>query len=138
MADTSYGLKTRSRLDMAAAETRVRELLAEEGFGILTEIDVASTLKEKLGLDRSPYRILGACNPRLANEALESEADIGLLLPCNVVVYQDDDGTVVAALDPGTMVDITDNPALEEVAREARERLQRVVDLMGADADPPK
>lgn len=135
MADTSYGLKTRSRLDMAAAETRVRELLAEEGFGILTEIDVAATLKEKLGLDRSPYRILGACNPQLANEALESEADIGLLLPCNVVVYQDDDGTVVAALDPGTMVDLTNNPALEEVAREARERLQRVVDLMGAEAD---
>ncbi len=136
MADTSYGLKTRSPLDMASAETRVRQLLAEEGFGILTEIDVASTLKEKLGLDRRPYRILGACNPQLANEALENEADVGLLLPCNVVVYQDDDdGTVVAALDPGVMVDLTDNPALEGVARQARESLQRVVDRMGAEAD---
>lgn len=133
MADTSYGLKARTRLDMVAAETRIRELLAEEGFGILTEIDVASTLKEKLDIDRRPYRILGACNPKLANEALESEADIGLLLPCNVVVYQDDDGTVVAAPDPGTMVDLTDNPGLEEVAREARERLARVIDLMGEE-----
>lgn len=133
MADTSYGMKTRTHLDMAAAETRVRDLLAEEGFGILTEIDVASTLKEKLGLERSPYRILGACNPQLANQALETEADVGLLLPCNVIVYEDDDGTVVAALDPGTMVDLTDNPALHEVASEARERIQRVVEKMGAN-----
>ncbi len=119
---------------MAGAEARVRELLAGEGFGILTEIDVASTLKEKLGVTRTPYRILGACNPQLANQALDSEADIGLLLPCNVIVYQDDDETVVAALDPATMVDLTDNPDLETIANDARARLERVIDWMSKEA----
>lgn len=130
MVDTSYGLKTRSSLDLAETEAKVRELLAAEGFGILTEIDVAATLKEKLGVTRGPYRILGACNPQLANQALEAEDDIGLLLPCNVIVYQDGDDTVVAALDPATMVDLTGNPALEDVAKEARVRLEKVIDLM--------
>ena len=125
-----YGLKTRTRLDMAAAEAKVRELLAAEGFGILTEIDVAETLEMKLGLTRSPYRILGACNPQLAAEALDKETDVGLLLPCNVIVYEDGESTVVAALDPATMVELTDNPALEHVATEARVRLKRVVDAM--------
>lgn len=122
---------------MAGAEARVRELLAGEGFGILTEIDVASTLKEKLGVTRSPYRILGACNPQLANQALDTEADIGLLLPCNVIVYQDGDKTAVAALDPATMVDLTNNPDLETVAEDARGRLERVIEAMskeGGDA----
>lgn len=131
MVDKSYGLKTRTHLDLAETETKVRELLAAEGFGILTEIDVAATLKEKLGVTRGPYRILGACNPQLANQALEAEDDVGLLLPCNVVVYQDGDDTVVAALDPATMVDLTGNPALEDVAKEARARLEKVIDLMG-------
>ncbi len=131
MVDTSYGLKTRSHLDLAETEAKVRKLLAAEGFGILTEIDVAATLKEKLGVTRGPYRILGACNPQLANQALEAEDDVGLLLPCNVVVYQDGDDTVVAALDPATMVDLTGNPALEDVAKEARIRLEKVIDLMG-------
>lgn len=135
MVDTSYGLKTRTRLDLADAEAKVRELLAEEGFGILTEIDVAATLKEKLGLTRGPYRILGACNPQLANQALEAEDDVGLLLPCNVIVYQDGDDTVVAALDPATMVDLTGNPGLEDVAKEARVRLEKVIDLMGDNDD---
>ena len=130
MVQTAYGLKTRTRLDVAAAEAKVRELLASEGFGILTEIDVAETLKMKLGLIRSPYRILGACNPQLAAEALVEEADVGLLLPCNVIVYEDGESTVVAALDPATMVKLTDNPALEHVATEARVRLERVVDAM--------
>jgi uncharacterized protein (DUF302 family) len=130
VVETAYGLKTRTRLDVAAAEARVRELLAAEGFGILTEIDVAETLRVKLGLTRRPYRILGACNPQLAAEALECEADVGLLLPCNVVVYEDGDDTVVAVLDPATMVDLTDNPALRPVATEARARLERVVDAM--------
>lgn len=130
MVQTTYGLKTRTRLDMAEAEARVRELLASEGFGILTEIDVAETLRVKLGLTRSPYRILGACNPQLAAEALENEADVGLLLPCNVVVYEDGGSTVVAVLDPATMVGLTGNPALEHVAAEARVRLERVVDIL--------
>jgi uncharacterized protein (DUF302 family) len=118
---------------MAGAEAKVRELLAIEGFGILTEIDVAETLRVKLGLTRSPYRILGACNPQLAAEALENEADVGLLLPCNVVVYEDGVNTVVAVLDPATMVNLTENPALEHVAREARVRLERVVDALRED-----
>lgn len=130
MVETAYGLKTATRLDMAGAEAKVRELLAAEGFGILTEIDVAETLRLKLGVTRSPYRILGACNPQLAAEALEHEVDVGLLLPCNVVVYEDGEGTVVAVLDPATMVDLTDNPALGHVASEARLRLERVIDAM--------
>ncbi len=135
--ETGYGLKTRTDLDVAAAEEKVRGLLAAEGFGILTEIDVAATLQEKLGVTWDPYRILGACNPQLAAQALDDEADVGLLLPCNVIVYQDDDDTVVAVLDPATMVDLTHNPALTQVAEEARTRLERVVDAMaqeGADA----
>lgn len=133
---TAYGLKTRTRLGMTEAEAKVRELLAGEGFGILSEIDVAATLEEKLGVTRDPYRILGACNPQLAAEALDHEVDIGLLLPCNVIVYQDGDDTVVAALDPGTMVDLTHNPALTQIAGEARRRLERVIDAMTEeDAD---
>lgn len=130
---TAYGLKTRTGLGMAEAEAAVRELLAGEGFGILTEIDVAATLQEKLGVKRTPYRILGACNPQLANQALEAESDVGLLLPCNVVVYDDGDGTVVAALDPATMVDLTNNPALATVAEEAQVRLERVIDEMSKE-----
>lgn len=121
------------RLDMAEAEAKVRELLAGEGFGILTEIDVAATLHGKLGVARDPYRILGACNPHLAKEALEEEVDVGLLLPCNVVVYQDGEETVVAALDPATMVEFTDNPALARVA-EARSRLEQVINAMPKEA----
>jgi uncharacterized protein (DUF302 family) len=128
-------LKTRTTLDVVAAEARVRELLTNEGFGILTEIDVAETLRAKLGLTRGPYRILGACNPHLAAEALEKEADVGLLLPCNVVVYEDDTSTVVAVLDPSTMVSLTNNPALEHVAREALVRLQRVMDAVSEHAE---
>lgn len=135
MVQTAYGLKTRTRLDMAEAEAKVRELLAAEGFGILTEIDVAETLKIKLGITRSPYRILGACNPQLAAEALDNELDVGLLLPCNVVVYQDREYTVVAAVDPATIVNLTTNPALEHVATEARVRLERVVDAMDEGLD---
>ena len=127
---TAYGLKTRTRLGMAEAEAKVRDLLAGEGFGILTEIDVAATLHEKLRVTRDPYRILGACNPQLAAEALDKEVDVGLLLPCNVIVYQDGEATAVAALDPATMVDLTDNPALARVAGEARSRLERVIDAL--------
>lgn len=130
---TAYGFKTRTGLDVAGAEARVRELLAGEGFGILTEIDVASTLKDKLGVTRSPYRILGACNPQLANQALDTEADVGLLLPCNVIVYQDGEQTAVAALDPATMVDLTRNPDLETIADDARARLQRVIEAMSKE-----
>jgi uncharacterized protein (DUF302 family) len=134
MDQIGYGLKTRTRSTMGDAETRVRAALAAEGFGVLTEIDVAATLKTKLGIDRAPYLILGACNPQLANEALQSEPDVGLLLPCNVTVYEDGDSTVIAILDPATLVELTNNGALEAVAAEARARLQRVLEVM-ADRD---
>lgn len=134
MIQSAYALKTRTELDVADAETRLRELLAVEGFGILTEIDVAAVLKQKLGIHRNDYRILGACNPHLASRALESEPDVGLLLPCNVVVYDDGDGTVVAAVEPTTMIDITGNPGLADVAEEAHKRLRRVIDSI-ADND---
>ncbi len=88
---------------------------------------MAATLRDKLGIEVAPYRILGACSPQLAAQALDAEPDIGLLLPCNVAVYEDGDGTVVSVLDPGTMVDLTDNAALEPIAKEARARLERVV-----------
>jgi uncharacterized protein (DUF302 family) len=127
MKKKEYGLKTTSHEPMAETERRVREALTQEGFGVLTEIDVAQTLKTKLGLDHRPYRILGACNPQLAAEALGNEIDVGLLLPCNVVIYEDGEDTVVSALDPSMMVEMTGNPALESIATEARVRLTRVV-----------
>jgi uncharacterized protein (DUF302 family) len=113
------------RLDGAfdTTVTAVREALADQGFGVLTEIDVRATLKAKLGHDMEDYLILGACNPPLARRALEADRSIGLLLPCNVVVRRDGDTTLVQALDPGTMVTLTGLPALEGVAADATARL---------------
>ena len=102
---------------------RTRAALAEQGFGILTEIDVTATLKNKLDVDMEPYLILGACNPQLAHQALEVERDIGLLLPCNVVVRRDGDHTIVQALDPQVMVSLPGLPTLQPVADEASKRL---------------
>ncbi|MET9974369.1 DUF302 domain-containing protein [Streptomyces microflavus] len=101
----------------------MREALAEQGFGILTEIDVRATLKEKLGHEVEDYLILGACSPLLAHQAIEADRSIGLLLPCNVVVRTDDDPIAVQALDPGTMVTLTGQDALKSVAEEATRRL---------------
>jgi uncharacterized protein (DUF302 family) len=109
--------------DFATAVSRVREALAEQGFGILTEIDVTATLKAKLDHDMEDYVILGACNPPLAHRALEVDRTIGLLLPCNVVVRRDGDHTAVHALDPGTMVTLAELDALRPVAEEATRRL---------------
>ena len=125
--DNSYGISTTTSLPPAEAEAAVREALAEQGFGILTEIDVQATLKAKLDIDREPYKILGACNPPLANRALEAEQDIGLLLPCNVIVYPSGDGSVVAAIEPMSMVDFTGNEELNSVATEAKERLEKAL-----------
>ncbi|MEU0163748.1 DUF302 domain-containing protein [Streptomyces sp. NPDC006261] len=109
--------------DFAQTVTAVREALAEQGFGILTEIDVRATLKEKLGHEMEDYLILGACNPPLAHRAIEADRSIGLLLPCNVVVRTDGDRIAVQALDPGTMVTLTGQDALKPVAEEATRRL---------------
>ena len=123
-------LTTRTHLSFADAVARVRELLADQGFGVLTEIDVQATMKAKLDLDVEPYLILGACNPPLAHRALTAAPEIGLLLPCNVVVRTDADGTVVQAMDPRLMVSVVDRPELQAVAGEATERLQAALDAL--------
>ena len=109
----------------------VTEALAKEGFGVLTEIDVAATLKKKLDIDRPPYRILGACNPQFAARALEIEPQIGALLPCNVVVRQGADGaTVVEFMDPRAVLQLTDRPEVAGIAGEVRSRLERVMNAL--------
>ena len=110
---------------------RVTEALKQEGFGILTQIDVKETLKKKLNVDFPKYVILGACNPHLAHKALSAETEIGLLLPCNVIVYERKDGsTVVAAQDPDAALGIVGNPGLAPIAKDARERLVRVIESL--------
>jgi uncharacterized protein (DUF302 family) len=123
----SYGMAVSTGLSCAEAESLVRAALADEGFGVLTEIDVAATLKEKLGVERGPYKILGACNPALADRAIAVEEDVGLLLPCNVIIYETGDRTVVAAMEPTTIVNLTSNLELESIAAEARAALDRAL-----------
>ena len=128
-----YGIETRLDLPYDEAVEKVTAALAGEGFGVLTEIDVKATLKKKLDVDFRRYVILGSCNPQLAHRAFQEEIDIGLLLPCNVIVYEaDGGGSVVSILDPVGMMEFTGNPALEPVAREARERLDRVAAAIAA------
>ena len=125
---TAYGFQCELKdTDFAAGVTRVTEALKAEGFGILTEIDVQATMKTKLGIDGPPYRILGACNPPLAHRALSAEPDIGLLLPCNVVVREEPNGhLVVAFMDPVAVLQMTSNAEVASVAHEVRARLERV------------
>lgn len=112
-----------------------RDALAEEGFGILCEIDVTEKMEEKLGLeDFREYRILGACNPPLASDALDAEVDLGVLLPCNVVVYVDDGDTVVSAVDPSVMLSVVDNDELDLLAEDVGESLDRVLEALPAAA----
>lgn len=131
-AKAKYGLKTTLDLPFDEAVERVTAALKAEGFGILTTIDMQATLKKKLDVDMSEYVILGACNPSLAHQALQREQDIGLLLPCNVIVYTEgmNGQTHVGILDPATMVAMTDNPAMSEVADDARARLNRVIESL--------
>ncbi len=129
---TDYGFRTKVDLPYEQAVEKVTAALKEEGFGVLTEIDVKATLKKKLDVDFQKYIILGACNPALANQALNAELEIGLLLPCNVIVYEDEaaGNTVVSIVDPIIMLGVVANPELNHVADEARVRLQRVLNTI--------
>ena len=124
---TSFSFGVRIAEPIAEIRPRVEEALRAEGFGVLTEIDVQATLKAKLGIDRSPYVILGACNPVLAHRALEADPSVGTLLPCTIVLRADADGTLIEALDPMAALGIVDDPDIRPVAIEARDRLARAV-----------
>jgi uncharacterized protein (DUF302 family) len=125
-------LTAKLSLPYEEAIPKVAAALKQEGFGVLTEIDVKATLKAKIGADFRKYVILGACNPNLAHKALSTDLDIGLLLPCNVIVYEEGAGSVVSIVDPILMLDVADRPELKDVAAEARSRLQRVAQSLAA------
>ncbi|AEJ61003.1 protein of unknown function DUF302 [Spirochaeta thermophila DSM 6578] len=129
--DTSYAMKKRVARGVKETCEMVKEALSREGFGILCEIDVQATLRAKLGKEVEPYVILGACNPPLAHQALSLEEDIGLMLPCNVVVYRKEGHTVVAAIRPTKAMEVVGNPRLLEVASQVEEKLARVIDHVG-------
>ncbi len=127
---SNYSIQKRLECGYEEAVEKARAVLAAEGFGILTEIDVKATLKKKLDEDFKKYIILGACSPPHALRALKAEEEIGLFLPCNVIVYEDGSGSVVSAIDPLTAMSMIDNPELGGVAREVRENLARAIDAL--------
>lgn len=128
---TAYALTREVDMSYEEADRRVREALQEEGFGVLTEIDVKATLKKKLDVDFQRYEILGACNPPLAHKALQTDVDIGLLLPCNLVVRELEGGrSMVEALDPVAQLGVAGNNALTAVAEDVRQRMVRVLDRL--------
>jgi uncharacterized protein (DUF302 family) len=129
-ATHSYGIRRELETPFNETLVKTRQALQKEGFGILVDIDMKETLKEKLGIDFRKYVILGACNPPLANSALQMDLDIGLLLPCNVVVYESKNGSVVAAIDAEKMLSVADNPKLERIAKEVNKKLERAVESL--------
>ncbi|MEO8123168.1 MAG: DUF302 domain-containing protein [Burkholderiales bacterium] len=131
-AETGYGFSCNiDGVDFVDAVERVVQALKREGFGVLTEIDVQATMKAKLGIEGRAYRILGACNPPLAHRALQAEPDIGLLLPCNVVLREEADGRVIVSfMDPVAVLQMTSNAEIAEVAHEVRARMRRVMDSL--------
>jgi len=127
MAD--YGMRMTFDGSIEEAEQAITVALKDVGFGILTRIDVAETLKKKIDVSRKPYVILGACNPKLANQALQLESELGLMLPCNVIVYENEEGqTIVSMIDPEAMVGMIDNPKLQCLVNEAKPLLQQALD----------
>lgn len=126
--ETSYGYHRVLDTPWGTAVQRAKDALSAEGFGVLCEIDISQKLREKLGIDFYRYLILGACNPPLAYQALQKEADLGLLLPCNVVVYESEGRTVVSAIDAEKMLSIVGSPQLETIAKQVNEKLRRVID----------
>ena len=129
---TEYGYRTTLNVPYEVAIEKTTTALKEEGFGVLTEIDVKATLKKKLDADFRRYIILGACNPKLAYQALQSELEIGLLLPCNVIIYETDEGqSVVSIVDPLSMLGVVESPQLDPIANEAQTRLRRVIETVG-------
>ena len=130
---TEYGFSRRVNMPYELAVEKITSALKEEGFGVLTEIDVKATLKKKLDVDFRRYVILGACNPPLAHKALSSELEIGLMLPCNVIVYDSEDGgSVVSAINPMAALGVVDNAALLDVAEQVTEKMLRAVDSLAA------
>lgn len=135
MSDPAYGIARHVKAGYEEAVRITREALKEQGFGVLTEIDVKQTMKDKLDVDFKPYVILGACNPPLAHQALLAEPDIGLMLPCNIVVYAEGSGTtMVEAIAPLATMGVVGNPALDDVAQEVQTRLTAVVDAVAERA----
>lgn len=129
---TEYAFRTQLDLPFEQTVEKVTAELKEEGFGVLTEIDVKATLKKTLDTDFRKYLILGACNPSLAHQALSNELEIGLLLPCNVIVYEDNAASVVSIVDPIAMLGVVENHELDPVAHEARARLRRVIEALAS------